>query len=223
MTGLPELRTGQRVRIKYKVPTPATGTRGEVLRLEPGVVIIRSTKSGDEIRVPLDNIGEAVLDRLGGDAILSWGRIRTVPVDPVAATLARQASTQLGYVAAGAAVVAAVGSVLPWASAQSGLGSFSIAGTDGDGVLTLWLAVLVAVLAFPLATGFRRRRPLALLGALVLVALSAYDLVNMSNRLIDASSESTRASVGYGLWILVAGAVVAVLALAVSMAQRTGE
>jgi len=223
MTGLPEFRVGERVHIKYKVPTPATGTRGEVSRVEPGVVVIQSAKSGAEVTVPLDNIEEATVDRPRGGAILGWGSRWDAPVDPTAATLARQASTQLGYVAAGAAVVAAVGSVLPWASAQSGLGSISITGTDGDGVLTLWLAVLVAVLAFPLATGFRRRRPLALLGALALVALSAYDLVNMSNRLIDASRESTHASVGYGLWVVVAGAVVAVLALAVSMAHRTGD
>jgi hypothetical protein len=222
MTGLPEFRVGERVHIKYKVPTPATGTRGEVSRVEPGVVVIQSAKSGAEVTVPLDNIEEATAGRVGA-RFLGWGSRWDAPVDPTAATLARQASTQLGYVAAGAAVVAAVGSVLPWASAQSGLGSISITGTDGDGVLTLWLAVLVAVLAFPLATGFRRRRPLALLGALALVALSTFDLVNTSNRLIDASSESTHASVGYGLWVVVAGAVVAVLALAVSMAHRTGD
>ena len=58
MRNLPEFRPGQRVHIRYKTPTPKTGVRGEVIRVEEGCVVIRSDKAGNEVRVPLENVGK---------------------------------------------------------------------------------------------------------------------------------------------------------------------
>ena len=102
-------------------------------------------------------------------------------------------------VAAGAAV--AMGSLMPWATVTTGFGSANMAGTEGDGVITLALGAGAAVFG-----GFLKRWPAFALFALA-AAVSIYDFSNISDRASEVSSEFARASVGWGLWLVIAGAI----------------
>lgn len=107
----------------------------------------------------------------------------------------------------GASVVVVVGALLPWAT----LGFISVAGTEGDGVITLILGLATAALAL-LASVKGSRWPL-LVGAVlsVLVVLIA---------IYDISDVSSTASVGSGLWLtLIAGGVAVVAAVLASRAS----
>jgi hypothetical protein len=94
-----------------------------------------------------------------------------------------------------------VGAFLPWAT----VGPFDIAGTDGDGVLTLFLAVVVGALAWV------RKAPrfaLVLLGLAVLIAI--YDLADISE-VAGAEQGLFDVTIGIGLLLTIAANIVAVV------------
>jgi hypothetical protein len=92
----------------------------------------------------------------------------------------------------------------PWATVNSVFGSISINGTDGDGTMTLvggGIVILLVVLG-------------KYLGALILSLLTGVilviDLVDVNRNVADARGEEMfTASVGWGLWLATAGAIVA--------------
>jgi hypothetical protein len=98
----------------------------------------------------------------------------------------------------------ALGSLGPWAHVLF----MSVSGTSGDGQLTLGAAVIGA-----LALGLRGRGAGAIVAAVVsLLALAAagYDLINISHLVSQATLDGTQvATVGWGLYLTVAGAAVA--------------
>lgn len=124
---------------------------------------------------------------------------------PVAAAPDRGASARrlAGWVSLAGAAVVAAGSLLPWASVML-VGP--IYGTDGDGVITLTLAVLVGLLALVAALGKGRgwMFAVAMVLGLLATAVAAYDLSNISNLV---SSEGM-ASLGPGLPVIIAGGLV---------------
>jgi len=109
-------------------------------------------------------------------------------------------------VALAGGTLTAVGSVLPWASA---LGR-TVSGLDGDGVITLFLGVIVAVVV--LSAGWNRlaKGATAALGGIsTLIAFNAYS--NLANA---GGLGSSLVSPGYGLYLtILGGLVVAVGAL----------
>lgn len=109
----------------------------------------------------------------------------------------------LGGAALGGAALIAIGSFLPWASV---LLAGPIYGTSGDGVITLGIAVLVAVLALLAGLGKGRAWMFAVALFLGLLAggIGAYDLSNM----MELVSKESMASLGAGLPVIVLGAVV---------------
>jgi len=111
------------------------------------------------------------------------------------------------------AVGLAVGSLLPWASVTSLFGQIDVAGTDGDGKYTLVLGLVAAL-------GFVMRRWIvggacAALGA----GICVYDMIRLNNRISDLDDELLVASIGFGLYVAVAGGVVAVLAAVVGRSR----
>ena len=106
-------------------------------------------------------------------------------------------------IAAGIAV--ALGSLMPWATASTGFGSVSAAGTEGDGVFTLCAGGIAALLA-----GLRRRGQTLVLFA-VAAGLGIYHVYDVSQRAETISNEFVRASVGWGLWLVVASSVAGVV------------
>ena len=101
----------------------------------------------------------------------------------------------------GGAGALALGSFLPWAE----VGPFSKNGIDGDGVLTLILAIVIAVATWPaIRTSVGRGRSVttAISASLGLV-ICLYDIADVSS----TGNELVKAQVGIGLWMATAGAV----------------
>jgi hypothetical protein len=106
----------------------------------------------------------------------------------------------------GAAVF--IGSFLPWAK----LGFVSAAGTDGDGIFTIILGLVLAFLAgYELV---RRRGQLYI--AMVVVALVAsgvalYELVHVATSTLDFLGTRLDVRIGEGLWLVAIGALAALV------------
>ena len=121
-------------------------------------------------------------------------------------------------ISAGVMVIGAIG---PWATA---LGVFSVAGTDGDGVIVLIAGLIVAGLV--LLRTLRRARiwalVVAVLAAVVGAATSIYDMVNIQDAI---SNSHGLVSIGWGLWFDCIGSVSAIAALVVMWrsSARTAE
>ena len=104
----------------------------------------------------------------------------------------------------------AIGSLGPWAKVDTVFGTISVNGTSGDGPLTIVAAGLV------LAGFLSSVWVLRWVGAIGALAVGGYDLINASSRFSDlnAGNEFAHASVAWGLWLVVAAAVVAIVAAA---------
>ena len=105
----------------------------------------------------------------------------------------------------------AVGSILPWATIASGIGSISKAGTEGDGIFTLAFGGVV-ILAGSLGLGGNRLA----LGAAALVGIVALIFVgssigNVNKAIAEIETGSISAQVGIGLWVAGLGAVLAIV------------
>ena len=112
----------------------------------------------------------------------------------------------LSLVAAGAIVV---GSLLPWAEVTAVLvGQMSVAGTDGDGTLTLILGAIVGVLAI---TGNKTAAILAFLGCLAILGIAVYDMANVADAISDLDQRYAHASIGSGLWLVAIGSTVGIV------------
>ena len=106
----------------------------------------------------------------------------------------------------------ALGSFMPWASIQSGLGSVSLAGTDGDGVFSLGGGIIVALLGLvhvdrPAAKAVRG---LILVGGVVGLWIAVVDGSGLNERL-DSFVTNVRASLGAGLYLLGIGSIAAMV------------
>lgn len=120
---------------------------------------------------------------------------------------------QLGALAG--AIAIAVGSVLPWATVQTVFGSLSAAGTDGDGVITL--ACAGAVVLGALTRGWW----LVIVGGIAAGALAGNAWRNVREAIEDVDETVARASVGVGVYVVLAGAVAAVVFGWQARTQRT--
>jgi hypothetical protein len=146
---------------------------------------------------------------LGAGTTVVWP---TIPPPPV--TSQRQAITKkvkpvgpiLGLVGGGLVLL---GSFMPWATIASGFGSAGVAGTEGDGKITLFLALLLVILGVLSLTSGRRLAVLQVLISVLAGIIAVIDLSNVSGRVADISSSFVHASVGTGLYLVLAGAIAA--------------
>jgi hypothetical protein len=105
----------------------------------------------------------------------------------------------------GGAVLAVIGSIGPWVTSPLS----SASGTDGDGVITLIAALVFGVAA--LRT--RGLRGLALIAILVTGGVAIYDLIHIGNEVRRITFGGAQIDhVGWGVYVVIAGAVVALLA-----------
>jgi hypothetical protein len=105
----------------------------------------------------------------------------------------------------GGAALMAIGSVGPWATSPLA----SASGTTGDGVITLIAALVIAALAI-FTSGWR------MLGVLIVIAgaIGIYDLIHESNKYSSIKLAGVQIDhVGWGLYVVVVGAVVALVGL----------
>ena len=106
-------------------------------------------------------------------------------------------------VLAGCALVA-VGSFLPWVKITVLFGTLSKDGIEGDGKLTLALAVLTAAVAW---WGVKKIPTLAC--GLVLVAVAVFEFADAANRFARARAVSglVHPSYGAGLYLVLLGSI----------------
>jgi hypothetical protein len=103
---------------------------------------------------------------------------------------------------------AVIGSIGPWAT----IGIFSKAGTDGDGVITLVLAIAGIVLALLLRRGARIAVGIV---AVLILAIGIFDVADVSSSGTKFFGADINPSVGWGLWVVtLAGAAATLCAFA---------
>lgn len=100
-----------------------------------------------------------------------------------------------------------LGSSMPWATIASGFGSIGLAGTEGDGKITRFLGMALIVFGVVSLTSGRRLSILQVLASLAAGAVAVIDLSNVSSRLASVTSGFVHASVGAGLYLVLAGAL----------------
>lgn len=118
----------------------------------------------------------------------------------------------------GGAAVLAAGSLLPWVKVSVGFLTVTKNGTDGDGVLTLILAGLVALLFWLVKPHITAAVLVLILGGLGGI-IAVYDIIDLSNRAhsLLVSSNLVSASIGIGLilaglasLVIVVGAIIGI-------------
>ena len=109
--------------------------------------------------------------------------------------------------AGGIAIIA--GSLMPWATVNAGLFSVSKTGTDGDGIITLIIGVLI-VLAALIASEAPGARGSTIAGILCLIAgvVAVIDIADVSRLAGEFSNPIASISIGTGLYVVGVGAVI---------------
>lgn len=125
---------------------------------------------------------------------------------------------QAARLALAGGVIVAAGSILPWGTVMSGFGQVEFAGTSGDGMITIVMGAIVALLGF---VNLEHPASGAVRGSIVLLGVAAVGLAaNVIGNISSlTATEYTRTSAGYGLFLVIIGGVVAVIG-AVNMTGR---
>ena len=126
---------------------------------------------------------------------------------PVAPTRALHSIDSRVAVVLLGAVLMAVGSIGPWITAFGGL--LSVAGTNGDGKITLVCALIVAAATISASAG-HSLGVLAMIAAVVGLGVGVYDLSHLAN--ITGQADGL-AQTGWGLYAVVVGGGLAAVAL----------
>jgi hypothetical protein len=123
-------------------------------------------------------------------------------------------TTQVWGLVLGGAALVVLGAFLPWVKAQAGIFSVTKNGIDGDGVLTLLLAIALGIV-------FPAGRPAKTVGWIVItlsgliLAIALYDTVDISNKADELTRSNAlvdvSAKVGIGLWLTLAAGVAALV------------
>ena len=129
------------------------------------------------------------------------------------------------FAPAGAAVggiLAVIGSLMPWAQVHSLLGTISISGAEGDGLITAALGLFIAGFSLLNLTGQRRlsSRATVLVPAVLLFPLAAWNYTKVNTAVAEASDGLTTATVGSGMYVLLVGSACALAAAAVDVATH---
>ena len=120
-----------------------------------------------------------------------------------------------GWMIAGAGAAMAIGAFLPWAKVTAAfVGTISVSGMDGgDGWLFLIGGIVLGVLGWRLRFASRSLIGPSIL-TVILGVLAIVEVGNVSSRIDDVQDTGmASASVGFGLWLLCAAAVVSVFGI----------
>lgn len=116
----------------------------------------------------------------------------------------------VALVSIGGFALAALGSLLPWATLTTGFGSVSVNGTDGDGIMTLLMGLAGSALMFLAYSGKSRTvfSAISIVLALIIAFVGIVDAVDVSSAVSDGDDFGIRASVGIGLYLVIIGGLV---------------
>jgi hypothetical protein len=134
------------------------------------------------------------------------GPAPVTPAHPAVAWVPARITAVIG------AAILVLGSVLPWAEVRIFGFSKSVNGIDGDGKITILLGLGCIALLVAAARSAGGRWTAVVLAVLAAVA-SGYDLVNLADAVSGIPDNlAADASIGFGLYLCVGGAVVASIA-----------
>lgn len=119
-----------------------------------------------------------------------------------------------GIMAIAGGLLFALGAFLPWVKVTAPfVGSLSVSGMEGDGIFFLVGGLLIAVLGLWSILGSPKAAPvLLILAGLGFGGLAFFEYNNVSGGIGDIDSDFALASMGAGIWTLLAGAVATVVA-----------
>jgi len=135
--------------------------------------------------------------------------------------------TRTKAVVLGSAVLLLVGSVLPWAKAEATVVGQTVSSTtnglDGDGVITLILA-LVAGMVFLFVPRAKVVGSLVLVAGAIAGLVAIIDIADVSNKADDLQQLTKQSSVtvGIGLWIVAVAAIALIGGGVLCLVQRDG-
>lgn len=144
-----------------------------------------------------------------------------------AAPAKRRVNKTVAILAVVAAAIAAIGSVLPWAKAESDFGSASNNGLDVDGKLTIVLAIAIGAMLVVAATRGAVWPAITGIPVFALIALiGVIDVADVNNRGNDFGGfGGLDITVGIGLWIVlaagIAGTIISIIALTTRSSPTT--
>jgi hypothetical protein len=111
------------------------------------------------------------------------------------------------------ALLAIVGSILPWARVEGNIVSLSKSGTQGDGALTMIAGIIILVMGALMLVleSYGIAVILSVLGGLGCAAVAVIDLVDLSARISGISNDYLTVKAGEGIYmVLVAGIIVVI-------------
>jgi hypothetical protein len=133
-------------------------------------------------------------------------------------TAANISDGQLAFGVLVGAAVAGVASMLPWVNVTAFIGTIQVAGTTGDGKISLVAAALLAILGFGMLSNREKGPPIvALLISVGLFGMSVWEYDHISSA---ADNEFVAASPGIGVWLLGAGSLISGVASGVLLRRR---
>jgi hypothetical protein len=123
-----------------------------------------------------------------------------------------------GIVVLAGAFLIIIGSFLPWAKVEGGILSLSKNGTQGDGVLTLIVGIIVLVMGALMLTleSYGFAVILSVLGGLGCTAVAVIDLVDLSARISGISGEYLTVKAGEGIYIVLVAGIIVVVGAAIA-------
>jgi len=111
------------------------------------------------------------------------------------------------WIAAGASLLLAIGSLGPWAI----LGVFSVSGTAGDGVLTIILAIIAGLTLWAFSSRATSVRAwIVMICGVLAAAVGIYDAATIGST--EFLGETGVVQVGWGLWMVCAASIVVAVA-----------
>jgi hypothetical protein len=134
---------------------------------------------------------------------------RREPVEPVS-TAPSKAGPIVMLVGGGLVLL---GSFLPWATVTTAFGTISVAGTNGDGTITLVVGLVIVVLSILELTRTVRLLNIwgGFVGGLVATGIGVLDYADVNDRIAGVSSDVAQAAVGVGLYAVIAGGVAVIV------------
>ena len=115
-------------------------------------------------------------------------------------------------------LVIVIGSILPWATAQTVFGSISKNGTEGDGKITLATGIIILLcgIAILVSEKYSGWVGLAVIASSASMVVAIIDLVDVSRKLSGISNQYVTASAGIGLYIVLVGGMIGIVSALVS-------
>jgi hypothetical protein len=104
-----------------------------------------------------------------------------------------------------------IGSFLPWGTVTTVFGTISVAGTNGDGKITLGVGLAIVLVSILELTGTSGVRILNIVIGVVAAGIGVLDYANVSDRIAGASSDVAQAAVGVGLYAVIAGGIAVIV------------